>query len=760
MTTVMRSALRTVAWPIGALSLVLLGVGVPVDSLLVLLGLVVVQVAPGVIWIATVQSSEHSSVVWSVGAVLGVLVSSLCEMLMFEVTGQRMGLFLPLVLAVFALLRSTRVRQDVFRLFEIPTLSHNVVAPFVLGLLYLSRDFRWFFLAFVASAIALISGHSSPRWRPWLWSTAISLSTLSWFLKPNYWWFITDDLQVFESISYHFTKYGMFDELGPLGSLGPQYHVLTYQWSGILSLWSGADPYIVLNRALPVLTAFLVSWLAWAFIDRNTHASFSLKFLAALAYPLVINYSFVSPSYVVGVAVLLAAFHFWSSASLVPNLHRFVISFLFAGSLALIKSSNIPVVGLGLGALLLFSLRHDSPRKTSSFVNLLGAYSAIFLYGLTFLLNERTSRQIESFRLFGYAKQVVPDINSLSDRPTRSLAAFIATLGIFVLPFLAVVAMFGRRHTQSAAFVFAAASLPFALLIAIIAGNQANGYFISSGLNLVQLCGVLMAARVIHEEIATRHSSYIKWVLLLALLVSFPLLRLSMWMNGGSSGEIWLRVIEVSLVVPLVIVALVLFVMFKTGCQRRVVSSLMAAAFLVTLAREASVIQILEKGPELSSAESDQAIGGSLERDIITRIDTGLAPDAVLATNRFCGGECVGDAWFERDVVLLGDDFNLPSTPSAFGGNNFRLSAEARRRVLLEGPRWLIVNGYPVSAARQRMAASLTFAETASVTSRESLKKLGVTHFVLHLPSRASKTELSTYGAVVMRNDDYIVFSL
>ncbi|MGA1753782.1 MAG: hypothetical protein ACO395_10605, partial [Pontimonas sp.] len=57
-TIVMRSALRTAAWPIGALSLVLLGVGVPVDSLLVLLGLVVVQVAPGVIWIATVQSSE------------------------------------------------------------------------------------------------------------------------------------------------------------------------------------------------------------------------------------------------------------------------------------------------------------------------------------------------------------------------------------------------------------------------------------------------------------------------------------------------------------------------------------------------------------------------------------------------------------------------------------------------------------------------------------------------------------------------------
>lgn len=756
----MRSALRTVALPIGAISLVLFGVGVPADSLLVLLGLVVVQVVPGVIWIAKVQSGEHSSIVWSVGAVLGVLVSSVCEVLIFEATGQRMGLFLPLLLAVLALFRSTRVRQDLFRHLKTPNPSRNVLPPFVLGFLYLSRDFRWFFLAFVASAVALIFDRLTPRWRIGLWSTAVSLSILSWLFKPNYWWFITDDLQVFESISYHFTKYGMFDDLGPLGSLGPQYHVLTYQWSGILSVWSGADPYIVLNRVLPVLTAFLVSWLAWAFIDRNTDASFFLKFLAALTYPLSINYSFVSPSYVVGVAVLLAAFHFWSSASPIPKLHRFAMSFLFAGSLALIKSSNIPVVGLGLGALLLFSLRRDSPTRMSSFVNLLGAYSAMFLYGLTFLLNDRTSRQIESFRLFGYAKQVVPDIDSLSDRTNRSLAAFIATLGIFVLPFMAVVAMFRKRQTHSAAFVFAAASLPFALLIAIVAGNQANGYFISSGLNLVQLCGVLIATRIIHEEIATRHPSHVKWVLLLAMFVSFPLLRLSMWMNGGSSGEIWLRVIEVSLVVPFVIVALVLFGMIKTGCQRRVVSSMLAAAFLVTLAREVSVIQTLEKGPELSLAESDQAVGGSLERDIITRIDTGLVPDAVLATNRFCGVECVGDGWFERDVTLLGDDFNLPSTPSAFGGNNFRLSAEARRRVLLEGPRWLIVNGYPVLTARQRMSASLTFAETASSASRQSLKKLGVTHFVLHLPSRASKTELSAYGAVVMRNDEYIVFSL
>jgi len=58
------------------------------------------------------------------------------------------------------------------------------------------------------------------------------------------------------------------------------------------------------------------------------------------------------------------------------------------------------------------------------------------------------------------------------------------------------------------------------------------------------------------------------------------------------------------------------------------------------------------------------------------------------------------------------------------------------------------------------MSMSLNFAEKASPEAKEQLKSLGVTHFVLHLPSRASTVPLDQYGELVERNQDFVILRI
>jgi hypothetical protein len=251
-----------------------------------------------------------------------------------------------------------------------------------------------------------------------------------------------------------------------------------------------------------------------------------------------------------------------------------------------------------------------------------------------------------------------------------------------------------------------------------------------------------------------------------AALVTVVVMRLLVQRyNGGTTGEVWLRIVEASILVPLAVSLIVLGVLsarvaLPLWVGPRMLGLILVASFAASASREIVLIQRLDKGPELSSAAEVEALGTQAERDIIQQVVRKTPTAAVLATNRFCGAACRGADWFNRDLDLLRDDFNLPSSPSGFGGNNFRLSAESRRRVLLEGPRWLLVNGYSPNDARTRMAAALQFAENASPESRRKLEEFGVTHFLLHLPSRASTVDLDQYGAVVAKNEEFVLFAL
>lgn len=766
MTLLSRSGLSRLSIWTSFFFVALVTMGVSLRVSVVITVVLLMQMVPGVVLMRGLLPAMSIGFVSSVGAVVGVLTSTFAHIVVLAVFGASIGVVIPFVFCVIALITSPALRRRQGSGHDVGMVSSaEFFAPIMLGATYLARDIRWFIpVGIVTVALLLIMRY----WQKLL-VVAIPLAALiawfSWSRRSEFWWFLTDDLEVFEAISYHFLRFGSGDPLGPLGELGATYHVFTYQWSGILAQFSDAQPYVVLNRVLPVVTAMMLSALVWGFLSTSRNLSFGWRVALTALFPLFVNYSFVSPSYALGVAVLIAGMWFWTVPLRLGAMSSILLSFVFALALALIKSSNIPVVVFGLGAVAIWRWRQTRTLSGVATLNVVGAYVAVGFYGATSLLNERTTRQIDSFQMFGYAKQVLPEIGVMAERPFRVLGALLVSAGLILLPTVSGLWIWFNRRHETAHSLFALGALPFAIVMTLISGNQANGYFISSGLNPVYLILLASVASLlgVRDGKSFHRSSVI--AVGVALTTAVMMRLLIQRYNGGTTDEIWLRIVEASILVPLVATLLVSWVLssryqLSHQFQPRVLGLLFVAAFAASASREVILIQQLDKGLELSAGDVVQALGTADERDIIQHVLRLTPETAVLATNRFCSVACRGDGWFNRDLDLLGDDFNLPGSPSGFGGNNFRFSAESRRRVLLEGPRWLLVNGYSPDDARERMSAALQFAESASPEWRDKLTEFGVTHFVLHLPSRMSSINLEQYGTVIAQNREFALIVL
>ena len=96
---------------------------------------------------------------------------------------------------------------------------------------------------------------SSPRYpRVVRWLAIVlagGLAVIPLLLRRPFWWLVTDDYQLFEVMSRHFTRDGVFAGWGDDNWL--RYHWLSYAWSGLLNYFGGSpDAFVTLTRVMPV----------------------------------------------------------------------------------------------------------------------------------------------------------------------------------------------------------------------------------------------------------------------------------------------------------------------------------------------------------------------------------------------------------------------------------------------------------------------------------------------------------------------------
>jgi hypothetical protein len=179
--------------------------------------------------------------------------------------------------------------------------------------------------------------------------------------------------------------------------------------------------------------------------------------------------------------------------------------------------------------------------------------------------------------------------------------------------------------------------------------------------------------------------------------------------------------------------------------------------FFATLSFQTKAV--LTKGPELTRMEAAVAIGTPDQIDVGIWIREHLPESAVLASNYFCENACRGANWFEEDFRLLDETYNFPPSPNGYGSFDMILPLYAERRFLIQGSRFLLVNGMDRNEIRSRMSATLQFANKPSPNSLATISDAGVQYFVIDRKA-TDQESWEAFAKELYRNSTFIVLEL
>jgi hypothetical protein len=641
-----------------------------------------------------------------------------------------------------------------------------------IAFLYLAQDSHWPTAVFAAGTCVFIALTCRPK-KVWIRASVFTVTTAGFIggvvasirNRPPFWHYLTDDFRVFESLSRSIWDYGPQDEFGTLGTIGAQYHISTYAYSGLLDRLSGASTFIILNRAMLVLTALLLSTIVWAFLRRDGGNNRMINLGLAAMFPLFFDYSFTSPSYCFGLFFYLVGVFFWTDhqRQVKPWLQVF-IGFLITVFIMTTKISNMPAVLSGLGLLALYALARKPSWAKSALVNFTTTLVTTGIYFFVFLANSRTSSQLESMYAFGYARRIAGDLVTISDPVARISASLMYTSLYIVLPIVAVLYFFSlqrRLHPQLLIFVLPA--IPLLLITALFGGADASGYFVLASLGVLNIALIVFVSKFFSDfNWRVRQNQQIVGFALIAGLLGLLTHRSVAYFNGGTANEILTRSILQSHWVSALLLSLIAYGLFRVGKNRKKQSFLIlfiVAELMCFTSINAMLLDRLTKGPELTASESATAIGTTDEIAVGQWLRTNTEKSSLIATNHFCGPACSGADWFENDYLRLNDTYIFPASPTGYGTFNFILSNYAERRFLIEGARFLLVNGMPREDVRERMNVALAFANEPSEASLSSLQAFGVDYFVIDKQSTTQR-DWGLTTSKLYENDTFIVLEL
>ena len=704
------------------------------------------------------------------GGALGIASSTICDMSLRTTTGFEFGWALPAcVVVIFNLFAKTNAGTE-----PISGRSRDrftSLLPIIsIAFLYLAQDSvwpLWLFLGGTCIYTALCLPRSSFLLRIRL-PLAIT-SGVSIFMavnnRPPFWWYITDDFRVFESLSISITKFGANNPVGALGTLGMEYHFMTYAFSGLIDAVIGAPTFLVLSQLMPMLTSIMLSAIIWLFIERDGGSKKLPNFILAAMFPLFFDYSFTSPSYCFGLFFYLVALFFWTdSRASAKWLLRIPINILLTIFIVTTKVSNLPTVLTGLACVAGFGIIRHKEWRLIATINFISSTATALLYFVFFLANSRSGSQLSSAYPFGFAQRIAGDISAVDDQPTRVLVGLLVTSIFLVLPILGSILFIVRKRSNSPMFIcFLITAVPLMLITALFGGHASSGYFVLSSLNILNIALIVSLSSFFAESNILEIAKKRVWILISAMiLVSYGIQALQVRSNGGGQNPILARALLSSHWIPSFFVALI-WCLFQPKIRRNVKHLLLVATIIAELSFFAKISfqsrSQLTKGPELTQEQASIALGSPDQIDVGIWIREHLPESAILASNYFCINGCFGASWFEEDYRLLDDSYNFPPTPNGLGSFDMILPIYAERQFLIQGSRFLLVNGMDRDEIRSRMKSTLNFANNPTSLDLKSLSDYGVSYFVVDTNATDCKSWLP-FAEKIYANSSYTVLRL
>lgn len=555
-----------------------------------------------------------------------------------------------------------------------------------------------------------------------------SKSTAPWFLHQL---FAGSDDQVFsQSIGWSLANYGLGEYPSAIGT-SIRYHWFSLAWSGFIERFANAQPFATSLYIVPTV-AFIMIFLAFVqlalLLTKSSFASV-LSALVLLATSSTIEpYRFINVTNIsnlvpyMWVTVLAILLYALADGSLKAP---YLVLPLLQGAILLAKS---PYGVIALIASTFTLLYHYLVSKKSGLGLLIALWlTSTFLF-LMFLYPHPWEQR--SFKLENTFNGVT------SDRPLHlfiTLATFLTVI-LGGLAGLFITLRNRRSHAQNALFVFMCAGVLCGYLRFMLSGGSAEHYF----LNVSFFCLAPIVGIGVADSLQQLKSTDFRWLGVVACSSSFLMMlefRIHIVSEWVGSQLIWSFL---PLTTAIAFTVLSLFI--KRPRRGRIPSRFAYVVLAVVLGF--SISNYLSQMAPSTPLTKSGAFVSPEELEALSWLRSNSKKGAVIATNQ---GLCADEYTCQIDQ------------------SRFLISAFSQRRVLIEGPRF-VVGGFPYpNWVKDRISLSLRFHATPNSKDLRTLRDFGVAWFYDFHPSASDALpdrRWMEYGSIRFKNRSVTIVEL
>jgi hypothetical protein len=756
--------------------------GVKVAQALLITGLVVIQTACGsFIYLRWLKSepttrAECLGMGFAIGSLLFVLAD---QILLTTFASEFSWLVLLFCLWLVWILQKSKGESQTNEIREIDL--KTFAAVFSGALLILAPEWFWTFPAGVVSLVFTGFLYRN-NFKRSIIAVPIGIVAISvalfWSIqiRPSFWWQMSREQPFLETIATSVSKFGSFKNILATG-FTINYHWLSYGWSGLLTKQTEADLFLIQTKVLPVALAIACALIIFA-LAKALQASDTAAFIALA---LLVTYETV-PTWGWGfhLGQIHSSSNFFAQFLLIAFFVSFVRYFhdslkqspilpaiLLSAVLVTKSSHGLLILGALTSLLFLQIISRRSSKKTARL--LLASFPlCVAIYFIYFIKTGMKS----SLGYFTFVWEQQGELRDFANmKPWFTLAAIILVFGLggyqFILTTFSIKKIFKELNPVATfSALFALIGLGATSFLDFSGDNSEQLYFLQA---VSFLPIVVFVVELTKKEIRiyVNKSKYL-FVFIIGF-ISGASLEFIPNLNSGSKIAISLRLFRSLVVLIPLGVSILIYLVVRQRKPKTVVLSI-SVLVLISFASTSFGIfsnNIVERQSRTYAERTRQKLSmdqlfANGSRDVGTWIRANSAESDIFASNFFCDDmKCSGDGWFEQSIGNTPHKF----TPAGYGTyTGFRswsveLALESQRQFLIQA----YVNFWqyesPPDWLRERVDASVEFADSPSVQTFDYLKAKRVTWFVVDLESTTNRN-WNEFATEMYSNDRFLVLKL
>ena len=515
----------------------------------------------------------------------------------------------------------------------------------------------------------------------------------------------TDDLVFSESLSTSISRFGLRDHGAAVGS-SIRYHWFSFAWSGLTSRISDSAAFDVTLHVVPYIAFLGVSCLVWALVFRITTSTLAASIAVFIVFatdslPEGLRFFFISNTSNTLSHIWLLSGIFVIYCAIESSKKQWLVFVPLVVSVAFLAKSPYGVVLLVaiLMSMLFFWVQYPQKRLFAISLTFLSYFFALATYFLFIKPNDWMQRSFEfDFDPF--------QLGVVSRRNLLITAVLITSIYVSRFPFSLAIFRTSERPIIRVYYVFLGAGAAVGLARFVLNGGSAEQYFLNSAL----LFGAVLTSSSIHVLINGATDIYKKYFIFLFFFsTTISVLLFKFVLDGDHVSRFALgNKLQILLTPSVAFFIASLSISFggwRNKSKRRYIQ---LSLIIALLGVSTGIFTLRSIAPD--TYNFTETVASTTDLSSLDWVRSNVNEIDILATNRFI---CNQD------------------TSCDYDDSSFLISAVSGRRVLIEGPRF-VVGGRPYPDwVKDRISLSVGFANAPTDELFVKLQNFNVRWFYL-----------------------------